>query len=184
MRTFDPSSPQEPGDTRHVRSWYGLDGEIVVENELWHLVRVGKVTLNHPPVVNTFIRAGLPRSERLRLSYLHEYGHFQTLPLALLHAAVLLGRGLGKRRSPGSWIGWLVALLVAHEAVWELASESYVAISEGPTYRRTYRSNPNPFLPVFWISMAALSSGLTWLLARGRGKGVGSNDPSGRRPPT
>lgn len=27
--------------THHVRSWYGLPAEIGVENDLWHLVRVG-----------------------------------------------------------------------------------------------------------------------------------------------
>jgi len=41
-------------------------------------------------VVNTFLRAGFPEAERLRLSYLHEFGHLQTLPLALAHAGAIL----------------------------------------------------------------------------------------------
>ena len=73
-------------DLLRVRSWYGLRAELGVEDRLWHLVRVGRVTLSHPPVVNTFLRAGFPEGERLRLSYLHEFGHLQTLPLALAHA--------------------------------------------------------------------------------------------------
>src|SRR3990172_5756052 len=81
-----------------VRSWYGLSGEIEVENELWHLVKVGGVPLNHPPVVNLILRRGLPREDRLRLSYLHEYGHFQTLPLAVAHAFLLLWAGRRQRR--------------------------------------------------------------------------------------
>jgi hypothetical protein len=35
-----------------VRSWYGLTGEIEVENELWHLVKIGDIALHHPPLVN------------------------------------------------------------------------------------------------------------------------------------
>ena len=69
-------------DPHRVTSWYGLTGEIEVGNELWRLVRVGTLNLPHPPVVNTFLRAGLPRSDRLRLSFLHEFGHLQTLPVA------------------------------------------------------------------------------------------------------
>ena len=78
-----------------VRSWYGLTGEIEVENELWHLVKVGGVTLNHSPVINLFLRRRLPHDDRLRLSYLHEFGHFQTLPFALAHALWIFGLGAG-----------------------------------------------------------------------------------------
>ena len=96
-----------------VRSWYGLTGEIEVENELWHLVRIGTITLNHPPLVNLILRRGLPRSDRLRLSYLHEFGHFQTLPFALLHLLLLLGSALGRRRSIYGWLDWLTALALS-----------------------------------------------------------------------
>ncbi len=147
MQTIDSSSPCDPGEARRERLWYGLDGEIVVENELWHLVRVGKVTLNHPPVVNAFIRAGLPRSERLRLSHLHEFGHLQTLPLALAHAGAIPCAGLRRRRSFAGWIGWFLAVVLAPEATWELASESYVVLGDWAAYRETYRRHPNPSRP-------------------------------------
>jgi len=101
-----------------VRAWYGLSGEILVENELWHLVRLGPISLPHPPLINLFLRAGLPKENRLRLSFEHEYGHLQTLPLALLHLALLRPR----RASLGSWL----AALIAHQAVWELAAEGWV----------------------------------------------------------
>lgn len=68
-----------------VRSWYGLPAEIAVENNLWHLVRVAGLSLHHPPLVNLILRRGLPREERLYLSFLHEFGHLQTLPVAVLH---------------------------------------------------------------------------------------------------
>src|SRR3990172_2529521 len=119
-----------------VRSWYGLPAELGVEDRLWHLVKVGGGSLSPPPVVNTFLRAGLPEAERLRLSYLHEFGHLQTFPLALAHAAALLWAGLRQGRSLAGWIGWILAVLLAHEATWELASESYVVLGDRAAYRQ------------------------------------------------
>ena len=107
-----------------VRSWYGLTGEIEVENELWHLVKIGDVALHHPPLVNLILRRRLPREDRLRLSYLHEFGHFQTLPIALMHVLLILWAGRRQRRLLFGWPRWLMTLVIAHEAVWELASEA------------------------------------------------------------
>lgn len=149
-----------------VRSWYGLTGEIEVENALWHLVKVGGVPLNHPPVVNLILRRGLPREDRLRLSYLHENGHFQTLPLAIAHALLLVWAGHGKRRTLLGWLIWLAALTVAHEAVWEIASECYAIAHDGAAYHETYRKTPNPLVPVFWAVMGGLGFGLSVLTLR------------------
>ena len=150
-----------------VRSWYGLPGEIEVENELWHLVQVGGVSLNHPPVVNLILRRGLPREDRLRLSYLHEYGHFQTLPLAVAHALLLLWAGHRQQHTFLGWLIWLAALAVAQEAVWELASEGYAIAHDGAAYQETYRKTPNPLAPVFWAVIGGLGIGLSaWLLRR------------------
>lgn len=166
-----------------VRSWYGLTGEIEVENELWHLVKVGSVSLNHPPVVNLILRRGLPRLERLRLSYLHEFGHFQTLPLALLHLLLLLRSALGRRRSFSGWLVWLVALGLANEAVWELAAEAYVVVHGGKAYYEAYRKMPNPLLPAFWVGMSVLGIGLTRRLVGNNGRSdCGHPSPTENRP--
>ena len=147
-----------------VRSWYRLTGEIDVENELWHLVKVGNVALNHPPMVNLILRRGLARDDRLRLSYLHELGHFQTLPFALLHLILMLRSALGRRYSLSGWLAWLTALVLANVAVWELASEAYVAVQDDKAYFATYRKTRNPLLPAFWLGMSGLGIGLSWLL--------------------
>jgi hypothetical protein len=153
-------------DLLHVRSWYGLRAELGVEDRLWHLVRVGPVTMSHPPVVNTFLRAGLPEAERLRLSYLHEFGHLQTLPLAFAHAVAVLWAGLRQRRSFEGWVGWFLGAFLAHEATWELISEAYVVLGDRAAYRETYRRHPNPFSLLFWAGMASLSLGLTFARVR------------------
>ncbi len=153
--------------THHVRSWYGLSAEIGVENNLWHLVRVGQVALPHPPAVNLALRRGQPRQERLYLSFLHEFGHLQTLPVAVLHALWLLANGRWRRR--GFW-GTLAAV-VAHEAVWEMASESYVLIKAKGEYGRIYRRHPNlAGRFAFWSVMFSLAFYLTrWLAGKNEG---------------
>lgn len=151
-------------DHQQVRSWYGLPATIVVERGHWHLVRIGPVALPHPPLVNLLLRRGLPSDDRLRLSYWHEFGHLQTLPLALAHAVWLLRRRPA-RRVP-RW-QWFVIVLIAHEVAWELASESYVVIRAGCGYRRVYREHRNPLLAAFWVGTALLTLGGTALARRG-----------------
>lgn len=149
-----------------VRSWYSLTGEIEVENELWHLVKIGNITLNHPPLVNLILRRGLPHSDRLRLSYLHEFGHFQTLPLALTHVLFVAWSARRQHLSFLGWLSWLAGLIIAHEAVWELLSEAYVVLQERAAYHKAYRQAPNPLLPVFWAGMSGLGISLSLLLVR------------------
>lgn len=148
-----------------VRTWYGLTGQINVENECWHLVSIGRVALNHPPVINLLLRRGLPHDDRLRLSNLHEFGHFQTFPIALAHALWMFWVGRRQRRSFLGWLTWLIRVGVADEAAWELMSEGYVVVHDTQAYRETYRRTPNPLLPAFWIAMSGLGIALTaWSL--------------------
>lgn len=154
-----------PERLRKVRSWYGLQAEIAVENRLWHLVRVAGVSLNHPPVINLLLRRNLPDEDRLRLSFLHEYGHLQTLPIALLHAALLVCRIRRVRGMFGAMKAMATAI-VAHEAAWELAAEGNVIVKTGAEYRKIYRKNPNPLgQALFWTGMATAALLLTTRLA-------------------
>ncbi len=156
----------------HVRSWYGLSAEIIVEHGLWHLVRLGRVALYHPPLVNLILRRGLPRQERLQLSLRHEFGHLQTLPVAVFHLLWLVVYGRWRRASKVETGVTVVAAIVAHQASWELASESYVIAKSGSEYGRIYRQHPN-FLGqfLFWGGMGALSICLTrWVVSKDRGE--------------
>jgi hypothetical protein len=156
---------------RRVRSWYGLPGEIVIEGRDWHLVKVGPVPMPHPPLINWFIRRGLPRQDRLRLSYWHELGHLQMLPVALAHAVWLWRRRpFSKKKSLLSRLVWLSAALISHEAAWELASESYVLAKSGREYRRLYSKHPTPFLSIFWVGMTVLAVLGTIVIASGKNR--------------
>ncbi len=113
-----------------VRTWYGLRGEIDVGSGFWHLVRVGRISLPHPALVNIFLRAGLSGTDQDRLSLDHEFGHLQTFPLAILHA-------LGWWRWRTLSRNWLSALVV-HQALWELAAEAWVMVHQGRRYFSIY----------------------------------------------
>ncbi len=141
-----------------VRSWFGLPAEIGV-GRVWHWVKAGPVPLPHPGLVDLHLRQGLPRRERERLTYWHEIGHLETLPLALLHG-VALGMVGRRRKGTPRWARVLVGLL-AWLAGWELFAEFYTIARTGPKYARLYRKarTPMPTALFFWVGM--------WLLAVG-----------------
>jgi hypothetical protein len=147
-----------------VRSWYSLEAEIDVEEEVWHRVRVDGVPLNHPPLVNLVLRQGLSSTERHRLSFLHEFGHFQTLPLAIVHSLVLY-RASPKPVSFLRKIIWWLTFAVTHQVFWEIASEGYVVALEREDYMRAYRQKPNLLMPIFWGVMGGVGFWLhLWLV--------------------
>ncbi len=152
-----------------VRSSYGLRGEIGVEDQLWHFVRVGGVPLPHPPLINLILGAGLQRKERLRLSFLHEFGHMQTFPFAFLHAAWLIFFCRMRGPQSGTFLKQIGLGIIAHQALWELSSESYVLAKAGSKYREIYRNHPNPLAQsVFWRGMTSLATlSNLWLLRSG-----------------
>jgi hypothetical protein len=149
-----------------VRSWYGLTGELEVENQLWHLVKIQNLALNHPPLVNLILRRRLSEPDRLCLSYLHEYAHLQTLPLAIIHLLFLIKFRNRQTRSFKGWLVWFITMTLAHEAVWELLSEGYVVAQDPTVYRLVYHKSPNFLLPLFWVIMSSLGAGLSGYLMK------------------
>ena len=143
---------------RYTRSWYGLPVEIVIEGDYWHWVKAGPVPLPHPPVVNLIVRHGLPRDARLRLSYFHEMGHIQTLPLALIHLAwVWKHRPEWAVRSWTRRMAWLGLFMMTHQAVWELTAESYVCAQNSREYRQFYTGTEARLARMFWALMGLLA---------------------------
>ena len=143
---------------RYTRSWYGLPVEIVIEGDYWHWVKAGPVPLPHPPVVNLIVRHGLPRDARLRLSYFHEMGHIQTLPLALVHMAWVWKHRRGRNSmSWGRRIVWFGLFIAVHQAAWELAAESYVFVHNPGEYKQLYKETRGHPAKIFWLLMSLLA---------------------------
>lgn len=151
-----------------VQTWYGLSGAIELEDDAWHLIEVGGARLPHPALVNVFLRRGLPRWQRRRLSFLHELGHLQTFPVVMGYTVLAILAGTPPGRSFRERIGWCTRLGVAHQAVAEMAAEAYVMSRESRSYRNAYRDRPHRPL-VFWAAMTGIAIGVGQSLFRGRG---------------
>ncbi len=141
---------------RTTRSWYGVPVDITVSSSNIHRVIVGGVPLPHLGVVNFFSRWGLPLEERLELTCRHELGHVQTLPVPLLHLLFLLWPRQGRRRG-GRWLR-LLAALVAHQAVWELAAEGYVIATAPPEHWSPRTPAARLLYAGFWGGMTLLAA--------------------------
>jgi hypothetical protein len=107
-----------------AKSWYGLPVDITVSRSNWHRVMIPGISLPHLGLVNLVARCGLPLDKRLAITWRHELGHLQTLPLPLAHLLLILWPRRGRRKG-SRWQRVLVGL-VAQQAAWELAAESYV----------------------------------------------------------
>ncbi len=138
-----------------TRTWYGLPVDISVSSDNWHRVKVSKFPLPHPGLVNFLTRWEMPVKERLRLTYRHELGHLQMLPVPLLHLLFILWPRPGKRPGPG-WSQWLIGFLT-HQAVWEIAAETYVAASAPRAYSVPRTLFGRWLYASFWGGMIVLS---------------------------
>jgi hypothetical protein len=136
------------------------------------------VALPHPSLVNVVIRRGLPVGDRLRLSYWHELGHLQALPLVAVAALIKRASARRGRRS-------LMLSILGLNALWELLAESYVVWKVRGEYLRIYRRTWNPFLIPFWAGMGALSVSLLWKRSASTSNDIGVvNSRRPRRPGT
>jgi len=148
---------------RRPTTWYGLPVDITVGRNHWHRVAVAGLPMPHFGLVNLLARCGLPVDERLDLTWRHEFGHLQMILVPLAHLLLILW----PRRRPRDGSRWPRLLLgfVAHQAVWEVAAESYVVASAGP--ERVIHSRPRGALALYallWGGMASLAAASTLFL--------------------
>lgn len=136
---------------RRTRTWYGVPAQVRADPGGLCGAGLWGVMLPHPSVVNWFIRHGLPAEARLRLSYWHELGHLQALPMVAI-ATILTARSTLRH----GW-GYRVLVILGLNGLWEWLAETYVVLKVGHDYLRIYRRTPNLFLIPFWVSMSALS---------------------------
>jgi len=142
----------------HVRTWYGATGRVELHGKFWHLAGLWGVDVPHPPLVNLLIRQGLPEAAQRELSYRHELGHLETLPLALLAAIVLLRQAKQAGQLKWSRALWLWA---GHHALWEMLAEGYVMWRLGAHYKKLYAGRLHLGLILLWMGTAALV-GMGW----------------------
>lgn len=126
-------------------TWFGIRGRVTAGADGWHVAEVGGLHLRHPGLVNMILRASGPPQETLRLVVLHERGHFETSPVAVVHLLLMLTVALRGPPDPQSYrhlrplrgLLCTVALLaVSHQAAWEALAEAWVVRHEGRSYAR------------------------------------------------
>jgi hypothetical protein len=142
-----------------TRTWYGAPARVRVgpgglsDAALWDLA------LPHPSLVNMVIRHGLAQSDRFHLSYWHELGHLQAIPLVT--AAALTRLLVGGARS--------LRTVLELNALWELLAGGYVVAKTRGGYFRAYGRVGYVPLAIFWIASAVLSVRLLRELCQGTG---------------
>ena len=70
-----------------VRTWYGMDGTVIIGPGLRHKSGIGTLIIPHPAAVNWLLRLGLLENCSSTLRINHEIGHLQSAPLAVLYTA-------------------------------------------------------------------------------------------------
>ena len=152
---------QYPQILRH-RTWYGINATVTLTSKFLHKTGFGKVLIPHPAAVNWLLRRGLKASDVISLSIRHELGHLQTVPFALLFAAILLLASLGEELL--AWVK-IPILVVTTQAVWEMTSELYTILSDVENYHACYAGVGKLSRVLFWLmsGLAALSGALILL---------------------
>jgi len=143
------------------RTWYGLNGTIVLEAGFLHRSGFGKLLIPHPPVVNWLLRQGLEDHERVILSLAHEFGHLQTAPFALLYVVVILILALNVGHRSAVQV---LFLLTCAQAAWEIASEFYTIRSDLEFYKSSYSMVFVAPRLLFWVLNVTLAA-TGWLIA-------------------
>jgi hypothetical protein len=147
--------------TAQARTWFGLDGTVVIGPGFVHKAGLCGILIPHPPGINWMLRQGLTENARTALSFTHEFGHLQATPAALGYAGVMLAVTLSAAQA--SLLKILLVLISAH-AGWEIMAELFAVISNYETYRKSYEGVKVHFRIVFWTLITSLTIA-GWIIA-------------------
>jgi hypothetical protein len=163
MRSMRPRrQPRQAslGMTQRLRfdfvTWFGLPGHALVGTDDWHVIWTGLFVLPHMGMVNRLLRRPGEPSRRLRLVALHEQGHFETLPAAVLLFAWLYW---SRRRRGLAFSPAFLADGIAHAVAWEGLAEAWLIARE----RRKYLWPTRTRALAFWL---AVTWSCAWIASR------------------
>ena len=145
---------------KRMRTWYALEAVIEIRSRGFHRAGFGKLLIPHPPAVNWLLRYGLPDKPYYRLSMVHEFGHFQTLPILLIYVLWSV-RWLFTRASVN--VLELTVVFLSIHSMAEILAEGYVYFKIKGDYRDFY--GEASLLPrlAFW-TIFLLISAAGWLV--------------------
>jgi len=147
----------------HKRTWFGMTAVIEIRNRTLHRAGFGRLLIPHPPAVNWLLRFGMQDDSYHKLSIIHEFGHFQTLPVITAYTLAVVWWILSAHAT--GFVG-ILAMLVGIHATWEMLAELYVRSHTGSQYSFYYRGLSVLPRALFWGIMAAISAGGWVILLR------------------
>jgi hypothetical protein len=133
--------------------WFGINASVIIGPGFLHTAGFGKFLLPHPPVVNWLLRLGLPEEDKYALSVIHEFGHLQTTPPAVIYTLGILG--MAYMNGHTAWPE-IFFMLVSTHAAWEIMAEGLTVISDISGYSRYYKNVTVIPRSIFWCCTTAL----------------------------
>lgn len=138
----------EDTKTREMRTWFGVTARVTVGPGFIHKTGTGGLLIPHPPLANWLLRKQLPGHLGRRLSFIHEFAHFQTAPLLAAYMLSLVAFVYLKTR-PG--VPEIFLLAACAMATWEIMSEGYTILENAEVYRISYEGVTRIPRILFWL---------------------------------
>ena len=140
--------------TTKMRTWFGVNATITIGPGFIHKAGLGGFLIPHPPVINWLLRQGLREDMQYTLSCTHEFGHFQSAPLALPYTVLMLALTFVTGHAS---LLEIIFVLISTHAAWEVMSEILTITSDAQLYSEYYQGITIIPRIVFWISMGTLT---------------------------
>ncbi len=145
---------------RTIRTWYGVNATVIIGPGFLHRGGYGRLVIPHPPVINWLLRRGLPPAVGKNLSFVHEFGHLQSAPAALLYTAANFAALLAAGKAT---VLTAMLLLISTHAAYEMMAEVLTIRHNRQLYRNCYQKVSKIPRTIFWFAMILLT--LTgWLI--------------------
>lgn len=146
--------------TCHRTTWFGVTARVTIGPGFMHRAGIGRVAIPHPPVANWLLRQGMPADLQRRLSFIHEFAHFQTAPVAFAYMAALFAQAFLKG---GIGVKEILILLGSTQALWEILSEGLMILEAPAAYHAWYAGIPSWPRILFWC-LGLLGAIAGWLV--------------------
>ena len=137
-----------------VRTWYGLNGTVIIGAGLMHKSGVGRLIIPHPAVVNWLLRRGLLENSAITLRINHEIGHLQSAPLAVLYTAMNYTAIVAANQVN---LFNLILVFICTHAAGEIMSEIFTIVIDSQFYQKSYQGESQVARVIFWFSTISLT---------------------------
>jgi hypothetical protein len=137
-----------------VRTWYGLNGTVIIGAGLMHKSGVGRLIIPHPAVVNWLLRRGLLENSAITLRINHEIGHLQSAPLAVLYTAMNYTAIVAANQVN---LFNLILVFICTHAAGEIMSEIFTIVIDSQFYQKSYQGESQVTRVIFWFSTISLT---------------------------